>query len=94
VVEGLRARLPHLLVRDGAVELEETVSWILERRRVGRVGEHPGRELVDGDGGAEVDGVLTKLIKSALESLISITAQSSVNPSSLTSRPMGGDRTT
>ena len=57
MVEGLRARLPHLLVRGGAVELEETVPRILERRRVGGVGVHPGRKLVDGNGGAEGDDV-------------------------------------
>lgn len=88
MVEGLRARLPHLLVRDGAVKLEERDSRILERRRVGGVGGHPGRELVDGDGGAEVDD-----ISDNLESSISITAQSSMKPSSRTSRLMGGDRT-
>ena len=57
MVEGLRVRLPHLLVRDSAVALEEMASRILERREVGGVGEHPGHELFDGDGGAEVDDV-------------------------------------
>jgi hypothetical protein len=47
MVEGLRARLLHILVRNGDVEPEVTVSRVLERRRVGVVGENPGGELVD-----------------------------------------------
>lgn len=66
---------------------------MLERRRVGGVGGHPGCELVDRDGGAESMTLPTKLVKSTLESSISITAQSSVDPPSPTSRPMRGDRT-
>jgi len=38
VVEGLQVRLSHLLVQDGAGELEEVISWILEQKRVGGVG--------------------------------------------------------
>lgn len=57
VVEGLLARPSNLLVTESCLGLEETVSRILERRRVGGVKEHPGRELVDGDGRAQVDDV-------------------------------------
>ena len=61
VVEGLQARLPHLLVRDGAGELEEAISWILEQKRAETVGVHPDRKLFDGDGSAEVDNISNKV---------------------------------
>jgi hypothetical protein len=47
MVEGLRARLLHILVRDGDVDPKETVSRVLEQRRAGVMEEHPGGELVD-----------------------------------------------
>jgi len=61
VAGGLRARPPHLLVKDGAGELEEAISWVLEQRRVSTVGVHPDREISDGDSGPKVDNISNKV---------------------------------
>ena len=76
-----------VLVWDGAVEVEETVSQILEvqvsrkpfpqveRRQVGTVGEHPSHEIVDGDDGAEVDDIYNEVGQVTLEAMHSESAE-------------------
>jgi hypothetical protein len=52
VVERLVVGLAHLAIRDGAEKLQQPVAGILERSRV-----HPRCELLNCDGGAEIDTV-------------------------------------
>ena len=55
-----RVRPVHLLVGDGAEEPKETVSWVLERALVSRVGAHPGSKFTDLNG-AKVNGITNEV---------------------------------
>lgn len=71
----------HLLVRDSPGESKKTVARVFERTRIGGARVHPGGKLVDPNG-AKVNSVTNEVKPGDHGGDISITAQSSIKPSS------------